>query len=138
MTSRRQFLAGLPLGALSLATETVWSGRVRAAENDTVTLAFQVDVPSWDPGANSSQPGLAIQKSVFETPLEVSPNLEILPGVAANHRWLDTEGKVLELTIREGITFHNGDPLTPDDIKFTFLDRPKHDSTLMISGTFGA
>jgi peptide/nickel transport system substrate-binding protein len=138
MTSRRQFLAGLPLGTLSLATGAVWSGNLRAAQNDTVTLAFQVDVPSWDPGANSSQPGLAIQKSVFETPLEVSPNLEILPGVAVNHRWLDTEGKVLELTIREGVTFHNGDPLTSDDIKFTFLDRPKHDSTLMISGTFGA
>src|ERR1700733_9904556 len=102
MRSRRDVLAGLPLGALGLAAGTAWSRRLSAAENDTVTLAFQVDVPSWDPGANSSQPALAIQKSVFETPLEVSPNLEILPGVATSYRWLDREGQVLELTIREG------------------------------------
>lgn len=105
MRSRRDVLAG-SLGALGVAAGTAWSRRLSAAENDTVTLAFQVDVPSWDPGANSSQPALAIQKSVFETPLEVSPNLEIFPGVATSYRWLDHEGQVLELTVREGVTFH--------------------------------
>jgi len=55
-----------------------------------------------------------------------------------NSRWIDDKGTALELTLRDGITFHNGDPLTSADIRFSFLERPKSDGTLMISGVFGS
>ncbi len=53
-------------------------------------------------------------------------------------RWIDDKGMALELTLRDGVTFHNGDPLTSADIRFSFFERPKSDNTLMVSGVFGS
>ncbi len=45
-------------------------------------------------------------------------NVEMLPGVLTDWAVSD-DGLSWDLTIREGITFHNGDPLTIDDALFT-------------------
>jgi len=45
-------------------------------------------------------------------------------------------GKVLELEFRPGVTFQNGDPLTSDDFKFTFLDRIRADTKLGLSSSW--
>ena len=45
-------------------------------------------------------------------------NLEMVPGVLTD--WsVSEDGLSWDLTLREGITFHNGDPLTVDDALFT-------------------
>ena len=45
-------------------------------------------------------------------------NVEMLPGVLTDWSVSD-DGLSWDLTIRDGITFHNGDPLTIDDAMFT-------------------
>jgi len=137
MQSRRRFLSSLSAGAISLAGGASWGGKAAAANDSSATLAWPLDVTGWDPSANSSPATLAIHKCVFDTPLEISTDFKLSPGVASSYRWLDKDGKTLELVIREGIKFHNGDLLTADDFRFTFYDRPKADRTLNISGTFG-
>ncbi len=136
MQNRRDFITTASLGALGLSASRLWPGAAVAAEPASVILAYSGDVPSWDPGANSSVQALPIHKSVFDTALELSPGLKVVPGVVTAHRWLDTEGKILELTVREGVTFHNGDKLTSDDIKFSFYDRPQSDEKLLVSATW--
>ena len=45
-------------------------------------------------------------------------NLEMVPGVLTD--WsVSEDGNSWDLTLRDGITFHNGDPLTIDDAMFT-------------------
>ena len=50
-------------------------------------------------------------------------NVEMLPGVITDWK-VSEDGLFWDLTLREGITFHNGDPLTIDDaifsMEFTF------------------
>jgi dipeptide transport system substrate-binding protein len=133
---RRGFLAGASLGALALTAGASRAGERAAGGDASLTLGFPSDVPSWDPGANSSVQALPIHKSVFDTAIELSPDLKLVPGVVTKHRWLDTEGKVLELTVREGVTFHNGDTLTSDDLKFSFYDRPQSDEKLLVAGNW--
>ncbi|MCW5770719.1 MAG: hypothetical protein KIT16_03720 [Rhodospirillaceae bacterium] len=123
-------------GALGLAAATSF-GPLAEAASGTVTVAYPADVPSWDPVSGGAAIAASIYKCVFEMPLNVAPQLGFGPSIVTAHRWLDQEGKVLELTLREGVTFHNGDPLTSEDIKFTFLERPKADRTLMIAGVWG-
>jgi peptide/nickel transport system substrate-binding protein len=42
------------------------------------------------------------------------------PALATS--WTESpDGRVYEFTLREGVTFHNGDPFTAEDVKFSFL-----------------
>ncbi len=137
MHTRRDFLSSMSTGALALTAGSTFA-QPAFADDGVVTIAWPSDVTGWDPSASSSSPGLAILKCVFDTPFEISTDFKIEPGVATGYRWLDKEAKVLELTIREGVKFHNGDEMTAEDFRFTFYDRPKGDATLNIGGTFGS
>lgn len=122
MSNRRDFiktaaLAGLALPALGRALPA------KAAEPPAVTVAFPFDVLSWDPAARVAPNPVPIHKCVFDQPLEYTADSTLAPGLATAHRWLDDSGRTLEITLREGVTFHNGDPLTSADFAFTFLER---------------
>ena len=45
-------------------------------------------------------------------------NVEMLPGVLTDWK-VSEDGMAWDLTLRDGIVFHNGDPLTIDDAMFT-------------------
>ena len=121
--SRR--MASTPAGFTSIVG---WKGAVTMAG----AAGKPLTITSWDPGANSSVQAFALHKSVFDTAIELSPDLKIVPGVVTGHRWLDTDGKALELTLRDGVTFHNGDSCTADDLKFSFYDRPQRDEKSLV------
>jgi peptide/nickel transport system substrate-binding protein len=107
-----------------------------AADASAITLAYPIDVPSWDPIAASSLLTISLYKCVFDKPINILPDLSIGPSVVAHYKFLDTRGEVLELEFRPDVTFHNGDQLTADDFKFTFFDRLKADKTLTLGGTW--
>ena len=107
-----------------------------AASEPTITLAYPIDVPSWDPIAASSLLTISLYKCVFDKPVNIMPDLSFGPSVVANYKFLDASGEVLELEFRPDVTFHNGDKLTSDDFKFTFFDRVKADRTLTLGGTW--
>jgi len=44
---------------------------------------------------------------------------QLVNGLAETYEW-SSDGKQLTLTLREGLTFHDGTPLTSDDVIFTF------------------
>jgi peptide/nickel transport system substrate-binding protein len=48
-------------------------------------------------------------------------DLALRPGLAESWRMVDP--RTIELTLREGVRFHNGDKLTADDVVFTFTER---------------
>jgi peptide/nickel transport system substrate-binding protein len=136
MIRRRDVLLQASAGALGLAAASQFGSRARA-QGGPVTIAYPADVPSWDPHQSGLAIGASIFKCVFEMPFNVAPELGFGPSVVAAHRWIDNEGRALELTLRDGVTFHNGDPLTSDDVKFTFDERPKSDNRMMIAGVWG-
>src|SRR5713101_830219 len=70
-----------------------------------------------------SEPGLtpltffyALHDALFK-PLPGNP---MAPALATS--WTESpDGLVYEFTLREGLTFHNGDPFTAEDVQFSFL-----------------
>jgi peptide/nickel transport system substrate-binding protein len=48
------------------------------------------------------------------------PGNDMAPSLAESWRESD-DGLTYEFKLREGLTFHNGDPFTADDVKFSFL-----------------
>lgn len=103
-----------------------------------IVIAFPSDVPTWDPVARVAPIPISLYRSVFDTAIDIDENGKLVPAVVSAWRWKDTEGKVLELDLRDDVMFHNGDMLTSDDFKFTYFDRLKADKTLQIGGIWWA
>jgi peptide/nickel transport system substrate-binding protein len=56
---------------------------------------------------------------IYDTLISYDDNSEKIPWLAES--WtVSTDGTEVTFTIREGVTWHDGEPLTPDDIVFTF------------------
>jgi peptide/nickel transport system substrate-binding protein len=52
--------------------------------------------------------------------LTANDKLELIPGIAS--AWsLSPDGKTWTFTVRDGLTFHNGQPITAEDVNYTWL-----------------
>ncbi len=113
--TRRQTLA---LGAGGLIAGLIGpQGRAHAA-SDTLTIAYNVNLPSFDPtvGPSAVNPTIqAIYRSVFDQFIGQKPNLAFEPGVLTAWGWNDDKSKIW-MDVRPGVTWHDGTPFTPEDI----------------------
>ena len=117
---RRQFLmhAGAAGVAGASLNSLLWSRQARAAIGDTLTIAYHVAPPSWDPtvGPSSVNPGLqSIYKSVFDQYIEQNPDLSFGPGILTEWGWNEDRTKV-SMTVRDGVKWHDGKALTAEDV----------------------
>ncbi|EPE94048.1 ABC transporter substrate-binding protein [Rhizobium grahamii] len=109
----------LSLGAATFITG-ILAGRniVSAAENGTLTIAFNVNLPSFDPttGPSAVNPAIqAIYRSVFDQFIGQGPDLKFQPGLLTDWGWNEDKTKVW-MDVREGVTWHDGSPFTPEDV----------------------
>jgi peptide/nickel transport system substrate-binding protein len=136
MFNRRDFLTKIPAALLAGGATMHLRDALAAMEGRSATVAFPLDVASWDPVVSANPTISAIYKCVFDQPLELAPGLGFAGSVVAEHKWLSKDCTVLELTLRDGVRFHNGDRLTSDDIRFTFYDRVKNDKASLLAGVW--
>ncbi|CAN5432153.1 ABC transporter substrate-binding protein [soil metagenome] len=126
--NRRDFisLAGPALGLLAGLP-----GTADAAPGKPITIAIPADLTTWDPSRQMSPTPIPIFKCVFDQLLTYSADSVLGPSLATDYKWSD-RGLTLELNLRPDAVFHNGDPVTSADVKFTYLERPRVDKTLQI------
>jgi len=103
----------------------VWSGAA-AAEGQPegqLTVAFDASIaptfldPAETPGIGTPFVFLYAMHDALAKPL---PGNDMAPCLAES--WKESaDGLTYEFKLRPGIKFHNGDPFTADDVKFTFL-----------------
>ncbi|WMS42481.1 ABC transporter substrate-binding protein [Acuticoccus sp. MNP-M23] len=89
-----------------------------AQDDDTLTIAYNVSIPSWDPTVGPSAVNPTIQgiyRSVFDQFIGQSPALAIEPGILTEWGFTDDNTKI-RMVVRDGVTWHNGDPLTAEDV----------------------
>lgn len=111
---RREFLAG----SAGLATAFALPGIVRAA-SDTVTIAYNVNLPSWDPTVGPSAVNPTIQglyQCVFDQYIAQEPDLGFTGGIIEKWGYLNEDKTQIHLDVREGVTWHDGSPLTTADV----------------------
>ncbi len=113
---RRQTLA---LGASAVIAGLI-GGRipVRAATPGTLTIAFNVTLPSFDPttGTSAVNPTIqAIYRSVFDQFVGQKGDLSFEPGLLTAWGWNADRTKVF-MDVRRNVVWHDGSPLTPDDV----------------------
>lgn len=96
--------------------------KVEYYEHLNVAIGDKVTVVDlFNPAFNSSQTGI-ISHCVFDTLFDMTLENEIVPGLATDFHTEDY--KTFTLKLRQGVKFHNGDPFTAEDVKYT-IERTK-------------
>ncbi|MGL5724839.1 glutathione ABC transporter substrate-binding protein [Cetobacterium sp.] len=92
------------------------------ASKDTLIVAQGADAKVLDPHATNDQPSSRVAGQIYDSLVKQDINMNIIPGLAES--WTQIDDTTTEFKLRKGVKFHNGEPLTADDVKFT-LDRMK-------------
>lgn len=87
-------------------------------KDDTLNIAWREELPSYDPYFATPRESVLLARLVWDNLIERDPVAsEYKPLLAKSYRWIDP--KTLELELRQGIVFHNGQPFTADDVVYT-------------------
>ena len=92
--SRRQALAGAGSLIAAIVAPRMGAG---AAAADTLTIAYNLNLPSFDPtvGPSSVNPTIqAIYRSIFDQFIGQKPDLSFEPGLLTGWGWNDDKSKV--------------------------------------------
>jgi len=90
----------------------------RAQSKDTLTVGLVWINDTLDPHMHFQRVGILININMFDSLLHKNTKLEYEPSLATS--WKSLNDTTWELKLRKGVKFHNGDPLTAEDVKFSF------------------
>jgi peptide/nickel transport system substrate-binding protein len=108
----RSAVVGL-LGAI-----LVVSGCASRSE-DTIVVGLSADITTFEPGMISSRDNANIVRHIFSSLFALSPEGEHVPELAHTLE-ISEDGTAYTYTLEEGLTCHDGEPLTAEDVAYTF------------------
>jgi peptide/nickel transport system substrate-binding protein len=107
----------------------------------TYTMATIGEPDTLDPAIDYETAGSEISQNVYETLVFYKRDsaTEFIPMLASD--WTESEdGLTYTFTIRDGVTFHNGDPLTASDVAYSIqrvlLNGDTNSPSLLLSEPF--
>ena len=121
--SRRAFLeraGALGVGAAAAALLEGRSARPAAAQTTQkreLVVAQGGDVSKLDPHFSTSSNDIRVTFNVFDNLTNRHPDGTLQPGLATE--WKATAPTTWTFKLRQGVKFHNGDPCTAADVKFS-------------------
>jgi len=123
---RRKVWTILTLATL-LAAGTAWG--------QTLKIGVSSDLRSLDPCFHNETPTNSALYNLFDGLVNMDRELDPYPVLAES--WKLVDDVTWEFKLREGVTFHNGNPFTADDVVFSF-QRIKHGEKSGFKGTVSA
>jgi peptide/nickel transport system substrate-binding protein len=110
MTKLRILAAALLLTLVHLA------GATQAQQILRIGLAEDPDL--LDPTLARTYVGRIVFASLCDKLVDIAPDLKIVPQLATEWQWSD-DNKALTLKLRQGVTFHDGEPVDAAAVKFS-------------------
>ena len=89
----------------------------------TLRIGLAEDPDMLDPTLARSFVGRLVFMSLCDKLFDIDEKLNIIPQLATSYEW-STDRKALTLKIREGVTFHDGEKMDAEAVKYN-LDRHK-------------
>ena len=116
---RRSFLTAAAAAASGAAAGAAFPGGAAAQKaQDTLRVTWRDAVPDVDPYRNSLRTGLVVSQHAWDMLVCRDPEtFENVPALATS--WTQVDPLTIDFTLREGVTFHNGDPFGADDVVYT-------------------
>src|SRR3984893_19385587 len=116
MPNRTLTLAAL---ATALAIAGTPSTGSPAAPTDRLVAAITADVATLDPTIYHAIISFHARLNIFEALTDIGPDNSAVPHFAT--QWeKSADTKTWTFTIRTGAKFHNGDPVTVDDVIYSY------------------
>lgn len=101
--------------ALGAAFAATIAAPLHASE---IRVGFTLDALTLDPANHRKRETETILRNMYDGVLTRDPKMAVVPELAESYKQIDAT--TYEFKLRKGVKFHNGDPMTADDIKFTF------------------
>src|SRR5258708_12364286 len=121
---RRRFIAGAGLAAGGLVRPRFAIGQTD--DRPTINIAVQqiATSASLEVVRERSNVGERVQMPIFENLIarNLKSKLEPIPGLAES--WKRVDERTVELVLRKGVKFHNGDAITSENQVFTSSPDP--------------
>jgi peptide/nickel transport system substrate-binding protein len=113
-------LRGVRMTAFAaLSGVMIQAAPIAAAEYGDIVFAIPTDINTTDPDRVSSGGDWNVLANVFESLYGRDASGQLTPELATAYT-VSADGLVYDFTLREGVTFQNGDPLTADDVVFSW------------------
>ncbi|KAA5606501.1 ABC transporter substrate-binding protein [Roseospira marina] len=91
---------------------------VAPADAKTLRMAYDADPVSLDPQEQLSGGTLEMAHMVFDPLVRFTQDMAFEPRLAES--WERIDDTTMRFHLREGVTFHSGNPFTAEDVVFTF------------------
>lgn len=113
LTPGRAVRSALLLSCLAISAPAM------AADTTTLNVAQRRDPQNLDPIDTFRLSWGSIASNVFDGLVFRGEDLELQPGLATGWEFLDNETRI-RFTLRDGVSFHNGEPFNAAAVKYTF------------------
>lgn len=102
-----------------ILTAVALSPAIQAGKtDDTLNVAFMIEAATMDAYMTTSRNGGILARHLYDSLLYKEPfSGEIKPALAKSYQFIDDT--TMEFELREGVTFHNGEPFDADDVVYT-------------------
>ena len=108
----RHTKAALLAGALLMAMAGV------ASAETTLKIGLSEDPDILDPTLARTFVGRIVFASLCDKLFDISADLKTVPQLATEYKWVD-DNKGLVITLRQGVTFQDGEPLNAEAVKYS-------------------
>jgi peptide/nickel transport system substrate-binding protein len=122
---------GAALGAGTLRS-LLYSKQARAAIGDTLTIAYNTIPGGFNGNTAPSAPGAqSIFRTLYDCFIEQKEDLSLEPGICDQFGW-NADKTRIALRLRQDAVWHDGTPVTPDDVVWNLqqMADPKSGNTM--------
>ena len=103
--------------------------------DDTLVVGLSADITTFEPAAIASRDNANVARHIFETLFSIEGDGSVVPDLATELNVSD-DGLAYTYTIQEGRTCHDGEPLTAEDVAYSF-NRAKDPANAFTGNTPG-
>ena len=109
-------------------------GGITEAPEGGVFRRLWSDPPTMDPHLTSDTTSAGIVVEVFSGLVALDTDLKLVPDIAES--WSIDDGVVYTFKLREGVTFHNGRPVTAHDFKWSMERAANPETASPVADTY--
>lgn len=108
------------IGAASGLLASGASSITFAATTGTLAVAIPSNPSTFDPLNQTNHDAMVVNQLIFENLIEIDGNGNRVPMLAKALPVVSPDGLTYTFELREGVRFQNGQPLTAEDVKYSY------------------
>ncbi|MGE3648578.1 MAG: ABC transporter substrate-binding protein [Reyranellaceae bacterium] len=120
ITRRRTVISGIGTTAAATALPRFAIGQADTRRSITVAVQQNTNTNTLEPLREQSNVGARMIYSFLEPLIDAKHQADLSPQPGLATEWKRIDDRTVELKLRSGVKFHNGDTMTAEDVAFTF------------------